>query len=681
MNRKVKLKGRLNTYMRWPILLSILLTVATILCYVMDYRAGLVMTAFLVLYIAASSVIYIYLKPSIIDELVNFAIEYAQVQHSLIQDLEIPFGILDDSGNLLWANANMKDVLGVTGERRSVTSYIPEIKTENLPKNGTINYLHVHCREEYYKAELRQVCIDDFAAGNQVVEMKPESYHLYVLYLFDETEVLQSRKDILNQKLICGIILIDNYEEALNSTEDVRRSLLSALVERKITKYMQNYDAIVNKMEKDRYLFVMRQQYLSALQSSKFSLLDEVREINIGNEMSVTLCIGMGVNAESYGQAQDWARHALELALGRGGDQAVIKDGEKISFYGGMTIQVEKSTRVRARVKAHALRQVILGKNQVVVMGHQIGDVDSFGAAIGVYRVARLLNKKAYIVINEVTTSVRPLMAHFLNNSDYDSDMFISSEQAKNIVDMDTALVVVDTNVSSRTEGPELLNLTRTIVVIDHHRQSGNSVENPVLSYIEPYASSACEMVAEILQYITDSVKLRPEEADAMYAGMMIDTNNFMNKTGVRTFEAAAFLKKCGADGVRIRLKLREDMGSWKARAEGVKNATVDGNIAYAVCPSEGLESPTVTCAQVANELLEIAGIQASFVFTVVKDTIYISARSYEVDGMNVQLVMERLGGGGHSTIAGAQMRDMTVQEAIARVRTVVKSMKMEGEI
>ncbi len=679
MKKKVKLKGRLNMYMRWPIFLSIFLAAATVVMYLLDYRAGLIMTACLVLYIAAASVIYIYLKPSVVDELVNFAIDFAQVQRTLIHDLEIPYAILDDTGKLLWANTSMKEILGEFIDMKNISSLIPEIKADMLPEDEERAYANVHYRDRFYKAEIMKVCIDDFGMDNQVVEMHPEAYRLFAFYLFDETEIQQTRKEIQNQKLICGIILVDNYEEALNSTEEVRRSLLSALVERKITKYMQNYDAIVNKMEKDKYMFVMRQQYLPVLQSSKFSLLDEVREINIGNELSVTLCIGLGVNAGSYAQAQDWARHAIDLALGRGGDQAVVKDKDKISYYGGKTKQVEKTTRVRARVKAHALRQVIEGKEKVVIMGHKIGDVDSFGSAIGVYRAARSLNKKAYIVINDITTSVRPVINHFVDNPEYDSDMFVTSEAARGIVDMNTAMIIVDVNTGARTEGPELLNLTKTIVVIDHHRQSGNSIENPVLSYIEPYASSACEMVAEILQYITDSVKLRPEEADAMYAGLMIDTNNFLSKTGVRTFEAAAFLKKSGADITRIRLKLRDDMPTYKARAEAVKNATVDGSNAYAVCPSEGLESPTIVGAQVANELLNITGIEASFVFTVVRGVIYVSARSF--DSMNVQLVMERLGGGGHSTIAGAQLKDMTVEEAIAKVKSVVRSMKMEGEI
>ncbi len=293
-----------------------------------------------------------------------------------------------------------------------------------------------------------------------------------------------------------------------------------------------------------------------------------MREINIGNEMAVTLCIGVGADAASYAQSAEWAKNAIELALGRGGDQAVVKEKEKISYYGGKKKQVEKSTRVRARVKAHALKQLIEGKDQVVVMGHRIGDVDSFGASVGVYRIARALNKKAYVVLNEVTKTVRPLKECFENNSYFDSDMFLNEVQAKEIVNLNTALVVVDVNRPSYTECPDLLGFTRSIVVLDHHRQSSESIENAVLSYIEPYASSASEMVAEILQYISDGIKLRSEEANAMYAGLMIDTNNFLNKTGVRTFEAAAYLRKNGADVLKIRQMFREDMETYRVKAQ-----------------------------------------------------------------------------------------------------------------
>ena len=674
MNKKVKLKGRLNMYMRWPVLLSALLLVATVLMYLVDYRAGLLMTACFVLYVAAAIVIYFYLKPSIVDELVNFAIEFAQVQHNLIHDLEIPYAILDETGKLLWANSCMKEIMGEFIDMKNIRTLIPDIKQEMFPDDEEEKkYAHIRYKERYYKAEIMKVCIDDFAMENKVVEMQPEAYQLFAFYLFDE-------KEIQNQKLICGIILVDNYEEALNSTEEVRRSLLSALVERKITKYMQNYDAIVNKMEKDKYMFVIRQKYLPVLQSSKFALLDEVREINIGNEMSVTLCIGLGVNAASYAQALDWARHAIDLALGRGGDQAVVKEKDKISYYGGKTKQVEKSTRVRARVKAHALRQVIEGKEQVAIMGHKIGDLDSFGAAIGVYRAARSLNKKAFIVINDITTSVRPVIDHFMDNPEYDSDMFVTSETARGIVNMNTAMVVVDVNTSERTEGPELLNLTKTIVVIDHHRQSGNSIENPVLSYVEPYASSACEMIAEVLQYFSENIKLEPHEADCIYAGILIDTNNFMTKTGVRTFEAAAYLRRAGAEVTRVRKMLRNDMAAYKARAEAVRHAEVyRGAFAISVCPADNVESPTIVGAQAANELLNIVGIKASFVLTEYQGKIYVSSRS--IDEINVQLIMERLGGGGHLNVAGAQLTDCSVLQAKHIIQDTIDEMLKEGDI
>ena len=524
--------------------------------------------------------------------------------------------------------------------------------------------------------------VEDFAEHNDLVGFDHPENLLIAMFMFDETDIRRYIRENQEQKLVAGIIFIDNFEEAMNSTEEVRRSLLAALIERKITKYMQSYDAIITKVEKDRYTFVVNHKHMSAIQSSRFSILDEVREINIGNEMSVTLCIGVGMNAISYGQSYTWAQNAIDLALGRGGDQAVVKAGDKISYYGGKTKQVEKGTRVKARVKAHALKQIILGKDQVIIMGHKIGDVDSFGSAIGVYRAAKSLNKPAHIVINEITTSVRPIINNFKNNPDYEPDMFLRSSEAAAIMNMETALIVVDVNRPSYTEGPELLNRTKTVVILDHHRQSSESIESPVLSYIEPYASSACEMVAEILQYITDGVKLRPIEADAMFAGLMIDTNNFSSKTGARTFEAAAFLKKSGADITRVHLAFRDSMEIYRARAEAVRHAQMENNMAYASCPAEGLESPTIVGAQVANELLNITGIKASFVFTQVKETIYVSARSMEgQDGINVQLVMERIGGGGHSTIAGAQLQNMTEAQGMDLVKRTIAEMQKEGAI
>ena len=349
-------------------------------------------------------------------------------------------------------------------------------------------------------------------------------------------------------------------------------------------------------------------------------------------------------------------------------------------YYGGKSQQLEKTTRVKARVKAHAMRELMDTKDKMLIMGHKIGDTDSFGAAIGIWRIATSFNKKARIVINGVNSSVKPMMARFENSSDYPEDLFLTGEEAAEWADSNTMLVVVDVNRPSITEAPELLKQIKTIVVLDHHRQSSEIIDNAVLSYVEPYASSACEMVAEVLQYIgDDGIKIKPAEADAMYAGIVIDTNNFMNQAGVRTFEAAAFLRRNGADVVRVRKLFRDRLEDYRARAEAIQKAEIyHGAFAISVCPSEGLESPTVVGAQAANELLDIVGIKASFILTQMGDTIYFSARS--IDEINVQIIMERLGGGGHRTIAGAQLKGATIDEAREKLKDLITDMMEKGE-
>lgn len=683
MNRKVNLKGKLNLYAKWPFILGLILLGMTIFGLVHGgNRVGIYMLAALIVYVIIASVLYTYMTKSVKDEMTDFAMRFSGLQQNLVQELDVPYMILNSRGRIIWMNNLMSDLVE-EGSSMMIRTAFPELPVgvlKDLLSGKTDEYEgHICHSDTYYKVLVRSLEFDENIRDNKVIEIDTKADRYFSLYLYDETEVILTRKEIADQKAICGIILVDNYEEALGSIEDVRQSLLSALVDRKITKYFQNFDASVSKTEKDRFNFVVRSQYLPAMQSSKFSILDEVREINIGNQLPVTLCIGMGVNASSYAQSQEWARHALDLALGRGGDQAVIKDHDKLSYYGGKTKHVEKSTRVRARVKAHALRQVIEGRSQVVIMGHKIGDVDCIGAAIGVYRAARILNKQAYIVLNDITTSVQPILDYFIGNNEYDQDMFITSETAAGIVNNNTALIIVDVSNAARVEGPELLNLTKTVVVIDHHRQNGSAIENPVLAYIEPYASSACEMVTEILQYISDNVKLRPEEADALYAGILIDTDHFLNNTGVRTFEAAAYLRRCGADISRVRIKLRDNFKTYQAKAEAVKDAAIEEGYAYAICPSEGIKSPTVLGAEIANELLNVKDVDASFVFTEMKGTVYISARS--ISSLNVQLVMEKLGGGGHSTIAGAQLKGAALDEAIMKVKQVLSDMKAEGEI
>ena len=682
MKNDMEVKGRLKWYLRWPIILNLIVGLMTIGAILINRQVGIFMGIFFLMHLAFSVIVTFYSKPAIMEELINFGLHFGQVQKKLLHELEVPYGVLDRSGKFMWGNDALIQLVGDALFQKHIQEVFSNVDIQKIFNMEDKCYMEIVQGERIYRTEFCRMNVEDFSEHNDMVTFDHPENVLIAMFMFDETEMRRYIRENQEQKLVAGIIFIDNYEEAMKSTEEVRRSLLSALIERKITKYMQSYDAIITKAEKDRYTFVVNAKHMAAIQSSRFSLLDEVREINIGNEMSVTLCIGVGMNAVSYVQSYTWAQSAIDLALGRGGDQAVVKSGDKISYYGGKTKQVEKGARVKARVKAHALKQIIAGKDRVVIMGHKIGDVDSFGSAIGIYRAAKSLNKPAHIVINEITKSVRPILNTFKNNPDYEPDMFLKSSEAAAIMNMDTALVVVDVNRPSYTEGPELFSKTKTVVILDHHRQSSESIENPVLSYIEPYASSACEMVAEILQYITDGVKLRPIEADAMFAGLMIDTNNFSSKTGVRTFEAAAFLKKSGADINRVHLAFRDSMEIYRARAEAVRSAQIEQCMAYAICPSEGLESPTIVGAQVANELLNITGIKASYVFTCIKDAVYISARSVEgKDGINVQLVMERIGGGGHSTMAGAQVQNVSPTQAMELVKQTIAAMQKEGAI
>ena len=503
---------------------------------------------------------------------------------------------------------------------------------------------------------------------------------LIALYLFDETELNQYIRQKEDEKLVTGLLYLDNYDEALDSVEEVRRSLLAALIERKLGKYFSEVDCLLKRLEKDKFILVMRQKSLEELKKKRFNILEDVKTVNIGNDMAVTISIGIGLNAPTYAQSYEYSRIAIDLALGRGGDQVVIKDKDQMTFFGGKSQQMGKNTRVKARVKAHALREFMISNDKVIVMGHKISDVDSIGAGIGIYRAAKSLNKRAHIVVNNPTMSVRPIIESFRQNADYDEHMFINSEAAREIVDSNTVVVVVDTNKPSYTECEELLQKTKTIVVLDHHRQGSEVIKNAVLSYIEPYASSTCEMVAEILQYFSDDIRIYNIEADALYSGIMIDTNNFTAKTGVRTFEAAAFLRRCGADVTRVRKMFRDDVKSYKAKAEAIRNVeTYKGSFAISVCPSEGIDSPTVVASQAANELLNVDSIRASFVLTDYQNKIYISARA--IDEVNVQIIMERLGGGGHINMAGAQLPGISVNEAIRQLKETLDKMMKEGDI
>ena len=642
---KVQLKGQLKLYIQWPAIMSLLLIAMDLWVYKLDHRAGILMAVFVVVYIIMVGGLYFYSKNIIMKDLVEFAAQYGIVQNTLLRELSIPYAILLDDGKAIWMNDEFEAILGGKPKGEAyISKYIPELNRSIFPKEDqrTVT-MEVYYDDKEYQAEIRRVSVEGFSDTEQLMELPKEKEYFIAVYLQDVTEFNRIIRENEEQRMVAGLVYIDNYDEVIDSVEEVRQSLLMALVD-------------------------------------KFSLLDDVKSVNIGNGIPATLSIGLGLSSDSYAQSYNYARVAIDLALARGGDQAVIKDCNGVTYYGGKREQTAKNTRVKARVKAEALREFITVKDKIFVMGHKLTDVDAFGAAMGIYRAALALEKRAYIVINEVSASLRPLYELFEQDSNYPDDLFLTSSQAMNMADENSMVVVVDTNRPMMTECEELLKTTKTIVVLDHHRQSSDNIDNALLSYIEPYASSACEMVSEVLQYIVDGIKIPKIEASSLYAGIMIDTNNFVNSTGVRTFEAAAFLRRCGADITLVRKLFRDDMESYRAKAEIISSAEVYHNkFAIARGVDLHIESPTIIGAQAANELLDISEIKASFVLTEYNGRIYVSARS--IDEVNVQIIMERLGGGGHMNASGAQFNHTDMDEAVACLKQVIDEMIEGGDL
>ena len=682
MNKKKKVRhsGKLKSYMQWPAVVAVLLVMLDILVFAIDVKAGFLVFCFTAAYWVLMSVLMLRYRPFVLREMIAFASQYSQIQKGMLKNFSIPYAVLDTDGRVLWMNDAFCDVTGKDSRyRKNISNLFPEIDASALPCKKEETDVQIFYNENDYQAHLQKLSMGDLNEEVSIVDIPQEGNYLIALYLFDNTELNYYIRQNQEQKMVAGLIYLDNYDEVLESVEEVRRSLLLALIDRKISKYVANLDGITKKLEKDKYFVVLKYKSLEELEANRFSLLEEVKQVNIGNSRSATLSIGLGLNTATYALSYQYARVAIDLALARGGDQAVIKDCNGITYFGGKKEQTAKNTRVKARVKAEALREFIVTRDKVIVMGHKIADPDSFGACMGIYRAAVSLEKKAHIVINEVTGSVRPLYDEILESPAYEDDIFITSEQALDYVDDNAMVIVVDTNKPQMTECPELLKRSKMIAVLDHHRQSSNIIENAVLSYVEPYSSSTCEMIAEVLQYMVDDIKFPALEAECMYAGIMIDTRNFMNRTGVRTFEAAAFLRRCGADITRVRKMFRDDMASYQAKAEAVRNAEVyRKEYAIAVCPSD-IDSPTVLAAQAANELLDISGIKASFVLTEYENKIYMSARS--IDEVNVQIIAEKLGGGGHINSAGAQFDHTNMHEAVSALKETIDKMIEEGDI
>ncbi|AJY74868.1 DHH family phosphoesterase [Paenibacillus beijingensis] len=514
----------------------------------------------------------------------------------------------------------------------------------------------------------------EMAVGSNVYELivKPQEK---LIYIHNITEMWQLARRYEEEKMAIGIVFIDNLDEVTQSMDDQQRSALLSKVTVEITEWAQREQLYLKRLNSDRFLLITDQKTLRQLEQSKFVILDEVREMTCQLKIPMTLSIGFAAGAETIPELGQWAQMSLDMALGRGGDQAAVKVGERQSFYGGKSNAVEKRTRVRARVVAHALRDMIRGSEKVVIVGHKMPDMDSMGASIGVAKAAQLFGKEAFIVLEGVNPAIQRMMEMLREDERY-AKRFVSPEQSVALVDSRTLVVVVDTHKASMLKEPRILTQTDRIVVVDHHRRSEEFINNSVLVYMEPYASSACELVTELLQYIHDRVVLDIREATALLAGITVDTKSFSLRTGARTFEAASFLRRNGADTALVQRMLKEDLEEYLKKADIIKHAEViHGHIAIAAT-EPGRKYSQLLIAQSADTLLNMTDIYASFVVGERPDgLVAVSARS--LGQMNVQVVMERMGGGGHLTNAAAQLQG-SVTDVYAKLRRVLEQIEAE---
>nr|WP_315104012.1 DHH family phosphoesterase [uncultured Catonella sp.] len=660
---KQGISGRLRFYFAWPVVLCAILIAMNVAIYMINSDAAIIISCFLLVYIILAIIIYVFGKVGFNTELVQYAMKIAKTEAARLNEMEVPYAIVDERGYIHWCNNAFYDISNSDNvDRKSILNIFPEFE-------NALHKLEDHDIEETVNKDDREYRVV-FRRNAEVSQGGGIS-----VFFYDITEINRLLRENNENRMIMGLLYIDNYEEALESVDEVKRSLLAALVERKLTKFTQGIDAVTKKLEKDKYIIIFKNKYLDKLKNDRFAILDEVKGVNIGNTMAITLSFGIGISTESYAQSSNYARAAIDMALGRGGDQVVIKEKNNISYFGGKSQRTGDNGRVKARVKAHALSELIEANDNVLIMGHKNSDTDAIGAAIGVYRICRTFNTEAHIVINDISTSIAPTIERMKATSENGVELFVTGEKALSMVDKDTMLVVVDVNNRKFVECEELLNQVNTIVLLDHHRQGDNLINNTVLSYIEEYASSSCELVAEILQYIDADVKITPTEAAAMYSGIMIDTNNFLTKTGARTFDAAAFLRRNGADVTKIRKEFRTEMDEFKLKAKIASITEIyRGSFAFARNTEGDIKDKNrvILGAKVANELMGISNVKASFVFTPCENEIYISARS--IDEFNVQTLMEKIGGGGHHSVAGAQPANVTIEEAENMVKVLIDS-------
>ncbi|MCC5909551.1 MAG: DHH family phosphoesterase [Clostridiaceae bacterium] len=586
-----------------------------------------------------------------------------------ILNMPIPLTMVEIDGKINWYNRKFLDIIDKNELlEKNIEDIIPGFKIKDILQPQEKKVVRASIQDRSFKVLYN------------IIKSSKHNHSSYIimLYWIEDTNHENLKKKYNEEKPVVALVQIDNFDEVMQSTEDSNRPLVIAEIDHKVNIWANKVNGFIRKYANDKFVVAFEKKHLDNLEAKKFDILDEIRDISAGNQIPITLSIGIGTDGKTPLQSFEFANAAKDLSLGRGGDQVTVKRNDKISFYGGKTKAVEKRTKVKARVIAYALRQLIEQSDQVMVMGHKYADLDALGSAMGIYRAAKNRGKEAYIVLNNPNPSINCLMEKIWQTEEYRKSI-IDCDDAKLKVSDGTLLVVVDTHRPNFTECPELLEKTDKIVVIDHHRKGTEFIENPVLEYHETYVSSASELVTEILFYMDDKINIEVAEAEALLAGIAVDTKNFTFKTGVRTFEAAALLRRAGADTTSVKQLFQDELETIVARAEVVKRAEIVRNfVALSTC-EENMEASQLIVAQAADELLGIKGITASFVLGRKDDTIiYISGRS--MGDVNVQVILEKLGGGGHLTVAGAQLEGVTMEEAKEQLKDAIEKYFEEGE-
>ncbi|OPJ55432.1 DHH family phosphoesterase [Alkalithermobacter paradoxus] len=591
----------------------------------------------------------------------NLSLDIDEAVKNVILNTPIPLCILEFDGRVNWYNNKFLNMIK-KGDilEKNIEDLVPDLNLRKVLNEDKELYTEVEFNDRKYNVVYNII----------KSESEGKVKYLIMVYWFDKTDYVNLLKKYEDEKPVVAIIQVDSYDEVIQSAKEDKRPLIAAEIERTLNSWASNLKGAFRKNAKDKYTILINNADLNNLEKDKFSILDEIRKIDYGNTLPITLSIGVGVMGENLNETLKYASGALDLALGRGGDQAVIKRKDKSIFYGGKSKAVEKKTKVKARIISHALKDLILDSSQIFIMGHKYPDLDALGAAVGIYNICKSLNKESSIIMQSSNSSIDSLMDR-LNQFENYKESFISREEAIRYCDKNTLVIVVDTHRPNFTECEEILKVSEKIVVIDHHRRGIDFIDNAVLMYHETYASSTCEMVTELLQYIDEKASIDQIGAEALLSGITLDTKNFTFKTGVRTFEAAAILRKLGADTVSVKKLFQGDLDEFIGKAEIIKNAKIiDNKIAISICSDMTLSSPLVI-AQGADELLNIKGVKASFVLGKSDDNrIFVSGRS--LGDINVHVIMEKLGGGGHIDVAGAQLTDISIEEALERVEEII---------